>query len=459
MKKIVLLIMLCPALIKAQPYDFTIGANNGCSPLTITITNITADSNAYIYEWIFIGPKSVDTLVFWDTLTTTFTQTFVFSGIDTGNGTIQIYFTVFDSSGTYLGNNATSHEVDVHASLIIGSSIPDTCFAAMGEAAVSGCCGNQPYSYLWFNGSASQIVTGLVSGTYGITMTDAWGCTTTDSVNVGAATFPAPSICLVTVDSSVNKNIVIWEEQSNSKIVSYNIYKETSSAGVYALLGNNPVSALSEFIDTTSNPAQVAARYKISNVDSCGTESPQSQSHKTIHLVISLGIPPAINLSWDNYEGISFNKYYIWRGDTSGTLSLIDSVQSTLNSYTDLNPPSGTNFYAIEVIHPQGCNPTLKSPASYNSSFSNIAEVSGTTGVSKSQKTVNISVIPNPTNGKVTISGIDVSSAEVYNLVGEKIYSSADGSGIIDLSSRPDGIYFITAKSGNDIYYQKLIKQ
>ena len=294
-------------------------------------------------------------------------------------------------------------------------------------------------------------------------MTDPWGCTIPDSVTVGTSSYTNPvPICIVTVDSALNKNKIIWEEPNDPKVISYNIYKETNQAGIYALIGNNPVSSLSAFIDSSSNPGQIAARYKISAVDSCGNESAPSAPHKTIHLSISLGLPPAINLNWDDYEGIGYAEYYIWRGSTFGNITLIDIIQSSLSSYTDLNPPAGTNFYAIQIVYLPGCNPTAKSPVAYSSSFSNIVS-SSLLDIKEKNHRMESSIIPNPANGKVSINcNRGISGIEIYNLLGESVYEgiySGDPSSItFDIYAIPAGIYYVNVHGKDGVVINKLGK-
>lgn len=459
------ILFLSTAKIHAQSYDFSWSQNDSCPPITLTITNLSTDNNAYVYHWLFIGPSSEDTLSIWDTLTTSFTATLegnYYFPNPGDSGYIQASMSAFDSMGNYLGSVYNGISFFYYYSGINTSVTPDSCTGGVGTAQASGCCNAYPYSYVWSNGSTSSLITGLYQGTYFVTMTDKGGCNTIDSVTLGLSTFTPPSpICIVSVDSSNNKNIIIWEELNDAKITSYNIYKETTTAGVYNLIGNRHVSELSIFMDSTSNPAQNAARYKISSLDTCGNESAKSSSHKTIHLTIGLGVPPAINLNWDNYEGINFGEYYIWRGNAFGNLILIDTIQSSLNSYTDQNPPIGTNFYAIQVVYPQGCTSSFKSSATYTSSFSNI-EGNSPMAINNHKESMGISISPNPTNGKVFIRGNkEISGVEIHNLVGEKIYSQQSNSfnAVPDLSSHPDGIYFISIKSGHNIHYQKILKQ
>ncbi len=51
-----------------------------------------------------------------------------------------------------------------------------------GSATASASGGTAPYSYSWSNGGSGATITGLAPGTYGVTATDANGCTATNSI-------------------------------------------------------------------------------------------------------------------------------------------------------------------------------------------------------------------------------------------------------------------------------------
>ena len=55
-----------------------------------------------------------------------------------------------------------------------------------GTAWVTPSGGTPPYTYLWSNGSADSLISGLLPDTYFITLTDAHGCTDVDSAQVAA---------------------------------------------------------------------------------------------------------------------------------------------------------------------------------------------------------------------------------------------------------------------------------
>ena len=209
--------------------------------------------------------------------------------------------------------------------------------------------------------------------TFYVTVTDG-NMTATDSATVSVEALPPDSICIVTVDEDLGYNVVVFEKQIIGAIDHYNIYAESSVAGVYDSIGFIPADSAGVFVDTNSNPAVKAYSYKISTIDSCGNESIMSDMHKTMHLTINQGSGTTWNLIWNFYEGIPVQTYRIWRADTSLNWAKIDSVPGTNSSYSDLSPPPGGLFYQVEIISPYICQPyNYKANTNYNTSRSNTA--------------------------------------------------------------------------------------
>jgi hypothetical protein len=251
---------------------------------------------------------------------------------------------------------------------------------------------------------------------------------------------------------------VVWEEPITTAIDSFLIYKESNVSDMYTLVGSRAYDSLSVWIDPVSNPAVQAYRYKITALDTCGVETPLSDFHKTIHLTINQGVGGAWNLIWSHYEGISFGSYNIYRGTSSSNMTLLTTIQSNLNSYSDLTPPTGNVYYQVEIVNQNTCTPTKST--NYSSSKSNI--------VTNNQGSINeltrevMRIYPNPTNSKLTI--------EISNGLIGKEYSITDFSGRelrrsifnsvqekIELNSLSNGVYFIHVRGSN--IQQRIIKQ
>ena len=166
------------------------------------------------------------------------------------------------------------------------------------------CSGVNPYAYEWSDPSAqvTMTATGLCTGTYIVTVTDAFNCLGIDSVTL-ATTAPNQELCIVTVDETSTHNLLSWEKPITTGIDSFRIYRNI--IGTYTWIGSVPYDSLSHFTDTTNgiNPNTTSYRYKITALDTCGNESAMSGFHETIHLTTNVGTGSEINLIWDDYEG------------------------------------------------------------------------------------------------------------------------------------------------------------
>ena len=256
-------------------------------------------------------------------------------------------------------------------------------------------------NYLWNTGSTSSSLVVSQSGSYSVTVTNANGCSKTSAPYIVNASFmQSPNVCIVGMDSLTNENRIVWEKPITTGIDSFYVYKETNVSDVYMKIGATNYPDLAVFLDQNSNPAVQAYRYKLAILDTCGTETPLSDFHKTIHLTINQGVGNSWNLIWSHYEGLTFGSYRIYRGTSLSNMSLLTTIQSNLNSYTDLTPPTGPLYYQIEVVNPNNCDPTKI--MNYSLSRSNIVN-NGVIGISEEIMST-INVYPNPTNDKFTLN-------------------------------------------------------
>jgi hypothetical protein len=354
----------------------------------------------------------------------------------------------------------------------ITSVIQSTCGNTDGQILISVAGGTGSYTYNWkkegVSVSTSKNLTGVGPGEYNLVVSDGSGCMTYAAATIPAELPPAQQICLVTVDTVSNKNLVVWTKNAGLGIVSYKIYRETTSAGVFDLVATRPYDSLSSFIDTLADPLVRSWRYKISAVDGCGNESRLSAPHKTMHLTINLGIVNSFNLIWNHYEGfVPYNSSYnIWRW-SNGTWTMIDVVPSINNSYTDYTAPEGLLWYYVEAVHPTGCTPTKA--GTLNSSRSNRqSRLKYGEGIDNPFVNLyNLRIYPNPSDGIFNLSMENLRSEDldvkVYDLTGRMVYiNQLSGQRDklefqIDLSGCAKGIYHLYLKTDQGIFNRLLI--
>jgi uncharacterized delta-60 repeat protein len=314
-------------------------------------------------------------------------------------------------------------------------------------------------SYLWNTGSTSSSLVVSQSGNYSVTVTNSNGCSqTSNPFAVNASFMAAPQVCIVGVDSLTNENRVVWEKTLTQGIDSFYVYKESNVSNVYTKIGATDYNDLAVFLDVNSNPAVQAYRYKISALDTCGVETNVGDFHKTIHLTINQGIGGAWNLIWSHYEGLTFGSYNIYRGTDPSNISLLTTIQSNLNSYSDLTPPTGPLYYQIEVVNPVNCDPTKS--INYGASRSNIVN-NGLSGVKEIANTI-ILVYPNPTNSNITLQVSSELIGKTYliqdfsgrTILKGKITSTKE---LIDLQDVALGAYHLSIENSSSV--TKLIKQ
>jgi hypothetical protein len=414
------------------------GPLTGCVGDSILLSSNTDPS--FTYQWNRNGiPVSGATgSTFYPTLSGTYTVTIYQNNCPVTSAGISLTFNLLPSVPTITS---------------VGSIIP--CLGgSMTLSAPNGFA-----SYLWNSGSTANSLIVTQSGNYFVTVTNNNGCSqNSNPFAVNASFMAVPQVCIVGVDSLTNVNRVVWEKPLTQGIDSFYVYKEINVSNIYTKIGATDFNALAIFLDVNSNPAVQAYRYKISALDTCGVETNVGNFHKTVHLTINQGIAGAWNLIWSHYEGLIFGSYNIYRGTDPSNISLLTTIQSNLNSYTDLSPPAGPLYYQIELVNPVNCDPTKI--VNYSAAKSNIVNNFSSGIIEIANKYINL--YPNPTNGLVTL---EVSSEKIG-----KTYSILDFSGRIirvgkissnqehiDLQHVARGAYYLSIDKSSSV--TKLIKQ
>ncbi|WP_044240189.1 T9SS type A sorting domain-containing protein, partial [Flexithrix dorotheae] len=291
---------------------------------------------------------------------------------------------------------------------------------------------------------------------------DNHNCISDTTINITVTPQPVvPEICLVTVDEETSNNMLVWGYDMET-VDKFGIYRETNTANDYQLIEYIEGGQFNTYIDSQSSPDQNSNRYKITAVDSCGTETELSDFHKTIHLTINKGLEDSWNLIWDSYEGFTFGTYNIYRSINDGEFELVKELASNLTSYTDKNVVANPVAYQIEVVNPDGCGESANGRIlQYTSSKSNVARIGTVTGIEDNLLDNMVSVSPNPASNFLHIDFNKRLSGNysITNLDGKEIKKGIFNSNFkINLQDYKSGIYFLNITTTEGSIIKKILK-
>ena len=371
-------------------------------------------------------------------------------------------FTVTDANGC-IATATANIEIDPGTLDVSVLSVNTTCSNAIGSSEAFTGGGTPPLDYSWESGGTGLTETNLAEGDYIFTVTDANGCIATATANIGIDVFPL-EVCVVTVDSTSTKNVIVWEKPIANGISHFNVYRDV--VGTYTYVDSVPYDSLSQYEDVTGgvNPQVTQYRYKISVVDSCGNESDLSDFHQTIHLNAPNLVGNTADLVWQAYGGFTSNYYYRILRDSTGTndWEVVDSVSLTTLVYTDIAVPNTANTsYLVQVATPNTC--TATKAQDHNTTRSNMHTITPPNPNTINESTLlNARVQPNPSNGLFTII-VEASNwnYSLFDMSGKLISTEmvSETNKEIDIQTIETGIYLMKISLGDSFIYKKIIKQ
>lgn len=327
------------------------------------------------------------------------------------------------------------------------------------------------YSYSWSSGDSSPEISLSYDGAFNLTVTNvSIGCEAETNFDINyTIPYADEKICITTVDTTLGKNLIVWDKTSDAGIESYNIYREIAATGMYELIANVPFDTISVFVDPDANPLLDAFRYKISVIDTCGNESALSDAHKTIHLEVNNNLFGGIDLSWNQSEGFGFTFYRIFRGTSPDNLQPLTFLGYTPGTILQNDPVSniGTYYYRVVALKLDTCYVNMSGKTQlgpYSQSISNLDDNRIDTGIDNiTEMNDKISISPNPINDRAVISFTDtkksIEEVEVYNSLGQMVVSYKNVNSklfVLNRNNLESGVYFIKVKSKYS-YWEKCI--
>jgi hypothetical protein len=388
----------------------------------------------------------------------------VFSAIDTlsASNKIDTINTIFPLSSTTLFSSKRNDiiiESIQTSDVYCGSCNSQASANIAGEMAV--------VYYNWGVQSGNQTYNpaiNLCPNNYYLVVSDNYGCQDSSAFEIVAAAPVTTGLCLTTVDSLSTHNILVWEKPVSTVIAGFNIYREIT-ANNFQFLTFVDYDSLSEYHDLNANPNITNYRYKLTTVDTCGSESTLSEYHSTIHLQL-LGNG---NMQWTLYDienqGNPVSFYNVYRDDLgNGNWALLTgSLPGTNSTYTDINFAGVPNAkYRVDVNWGLSCS---SSRTTINTTRSNIKAAGlSTIGISENELNEAIHVFPNPASDNINISLPllnEMITITVYNSIGEAVLTKITGnaSESINISNMAKGVYTLNFQTSAGNLHKKLIIQ
>jgi len=356
---------------------------------------------------------------------------------------------------------------DINAPYIYFDAVTQAdCNASNGAVDVSIWSPATVISKVWNNGYLTEDLTNVPAGIYQLTVTDINGCSSTNQIKILNAKPYQPSLCLLTVDTSLIYNQIVWEKDITQEVAGFNVYRETATFGVFEQVSSRPYGLESFYQDNIASPIDRSWRYSITTYDDCGNECFPSFIHKTIHVVSNTADGTNFDLTWDDYEGIAYSTVDLFRFDaTNGWMNIANLPYGT-NTYPDAPPVIAGLDYMVSFNLSDPCTSTKAQD--HNSSRSNktasIFNPGGSTAQIMDEELGYISIYPNPASDIVTLH-VDkpelFQSYEITNLNGEIISSGMiyTNNTAVSTENLASGVYLIRLISADKIIVEKLVKK
>ncbi|MCC7301902.1 MAG: T9SS type A sorting domain-containing protein [Bacteroidia bacterium] len=262
-----------------------------------------------------------------------------------------------------------------------------------------------------------------------------------------------PPICLVTVDSLSQYNVIMWDKTGYNNVDSFIVFREITTNN-YQPIGRVSFDSLSLFIDTTStlyfpntgNPNTGTYRYKLGAVDTCRNLGQLGPYHNTIYISNNAGTFSWTQLYTIEGSGNPVNAYVLMRDDFSnGNWQAINSVAGTQQTIIDPAYAAwvATASWRVQTLWNISCVPARLdlNTQIVTTSRSNVIGISSSADVNEWGELV--LVFPNPASDfvEVKLSGLRLRSLQVTDITGQLIINSEYSR--VETGALSSGIYLL----------------
>lgn len=138
--------------------------------------------------------------------------------------------------------------------------------------------------------------------------------------------------------------------------------------------------------------------------------------------------------AWTVYNGKLYSTSYAGGQKGYGTLVNFDPSNNTMTTLEHLTVNNGRSFKGSPIV------------------------LSNTAGIEEKMINDLLKIYPNPTNGKITLTGVEIEEVNVYNMQGVLVKTITKNN-TVDLSELASGVYNLTIVSNQIKVQRKVVKQ
>jgi len=386
--------------------------------------------------------------------------------------------------------------------------------AALGSAMANVAGGTQAYTYHWSNNTTANPATGLASGPYSVSITDANGCTASGNTTVSVVNtvdftiHSTPATCVgndgtawVTHVGGVGPYSYAWSHTTDTLATQNNLI-----AGPYSVIATDLGTGCNESMNTTvANTSGLSATIVNSTDVTCG-----SSEDGTATVSATGGQPPYAYL-WPNGDTTAMTNHLaggthtVMVEDYAGCRAYAQVTIDTINPSPavelgpDTNPcigtpymmdagPGGTTYlwsdlstgqtltvgtsgaYSVIVTNQFGCQTSDNINVTFVTCFTHpvVLPSNMLINTTAGQKTPSIFIYPNPAIYELNVSIPNVHDGEVNitmnDIIGNTLYKYKENaqSGFfkkVDIHSMPAGIYLLKVEYNGEVVTSRVVKQ
>ncbi len=363
------------------------------------------------------------------------------TNLNTGSYTVTVTNTN-GCSATATANVGAVSTLGINATI---SSIGTNCSGSNGSATVTPTNGTAPYTYLWNNAATAQSISNVAVGNYNVTITDANGCTGSQSVSVAYAgtviTASAPNVtssacgsatgsASVSATNGTAPYIYLWSTGATDQAVS-NIGAGTYSVTITDASGCTGV--ISNIIISNTNAPTAIVGNIVNNL--CN-----GLSNGSATVVASGGTAP-YSFNWSNnattsaVSGLAAGVYNVSISDAGSCIGIssVTITQPTLiavtnNSALSANVSCNTGSNGVAAVNVSG------GTAGYTYNWSNAASTASISGLTAGSYSVTVT----DTNGCVAAAfavNVFEPTAIIVNAVTTNSSSASATDGSVSLTA------------------------